>query len=86
METDLLILHGDVFTMAGDGVGYLLDGAVAVRGNKILAVGPSRELQEKYDAKRTIDASNKAVLPGLIDGHLHTAIAILRGLGQDAPT
>jgi 5-methylthioadenosine/S-adenosylhomocysteine deaminase len=86
MEADLLILHGDVFTMAGDGVGYLPDGAVAVRGNKILAIGPSRALENKYDAKRTIDASNKAVLPGLIDGHLHTAIAILRGLGQDAPT
>ena len=28
----------------------------------------------------------KAVLPGLIDGHLHTVIATLRGLGQDAPT
>jgi 5-methylthioadenosine/S-adenosylhomocysteine deaminase len=83
---DLLLTHGDVFTMAGDGVGYIENGAVAIEGNRIVAVGPSPEIQEKYQARRTIDATMKAVLPGLIDAHLHTVIAILRGLGQDAPT
>lgn len=83
---DILIANGDVFTMAGDGVGYVENGAVAIDGNRIVAVGPSPELEAKYQARRTIDASMKAVLPGLIDGHLHTVIAILRGLGQDAPT
>jgi len=83
---DILILHGDVFTMAGKGVGYLQDGAVAVNGGRIVAVGPTSELENEYRAEKTIDATMKAVLPGLIDGHLHTAIAILRGLGQDAPT
>jgi 5-methylthioadenosine/S-adenosylhomocysteine deaminase len=83
---DILLTHADVFTMAGDGVGYLEDGAVAVEGNAIVAVGPTSELEARYAAKRTIDATLKAVLPGLIDGHVHTAIAILRGLGQDAPT
>ncbi len=83
---DLLLTHGDLFSMAGDGVGYIENGAVAIDGNRIVAVGPSSELEAKYQAKRTIDASMKAILPGLIDGHLHTVIAILRGLGQDAPT
>jgi 5-methylthioadenosine/S-adenosylhomocysteine deaminase len=83
---DILLTNGDVFTMAGDGVGYLEKGAVAIDGNRILAVGPSSEIEAKYQARRTIDATMKAVLPGLIDGHLHTVIAILRGLGQDAPT
>ena len=83
---DILIIHGDVFTMEGKGVGYIEDGAVAVDGRKIIAVGPTSELEREYNAHRTIDAKMKAVLPGLIDGHLHTVIAILRGLGQDAPT
>lgn len=83
---DILITHGDVFTMAGEGVGYVEDGAVAIEGNKIVAVGPTAELGRRYKAARSIDATMKAVLPGLIDGHLHTVIAILRGLGQDAPT
>ena len=30
---DLLITHGDVFTMTGQGVGYVEDGAVAIDGN-----------------------------------------------------
>ena len=64
---DLLLTHGDVFTMAGDGVGYIENGAVAIEGNRIVAVGPSPEIQEKYQARRTIDATMKAVLPGLID-------------------
>jgi 5-methylthioadenosine/S-adenosylhomocysteine deaminase len=83
---DLLITHGDVFTMTGDGVGYLSDGAVALDRGRIVAVGPTSELERGYEAERTIDATLKAVLPGLIDGHLHTVIATLRGLGQDAPT
>jgi 5-methylthioadenosine/S-adenosylhomocysteine deaminase len=83
---DILITNGDVFTMAGDGVGYLERGAVAIDDGKILAVGPSAELEGRYPAERTIDATRNAVLPGLIDGHLHTVIAVLRGLGQDAPT
>lgn len=83
---DILITHGDIFTMTGDGVGYVPDGAVAIKGNSIVEVGPTAELQEKYEAGRIIDATMKAVLPGLIDGHLHTVIATLRGLGQDAPT
>jgi 5-methylthioadenosine/S-adenosylhomocysteine deaminase len=83
---DLLLTNGDLFTMAGNGVGYLEQGAVAIDGNRIVDVGPSPELQARYQARRTIDATMKAILPGLIDGHLHTVIAILRGLGQDAPT
>jgi len=84
MLVDLLIVHGDILTMAGEGVGYVADGSVAVNGNEIVAVGPSSDLEKRYEAKRVIDAKNKAVLPGLIDGHLHTVIGILRGLGQDA--
>jgi len=72
--------------MSGSGVGYVENGAVAIDRNKIIAVGSSSELEREFKAEKTIEAKMKAVLPGLIDGHLHTAIAILRGLGQDAPT
>jgi 5-methylthioadenosine/S-adenosylhomocysteine deaminase len=82
---NMLIKNGDVFTMSGDGVGYMEAGAVAIDGNKIVAVGPSSELEREYSAERTVDATDKAVLPGLIDGHVHTCIALTRGLAQDAP-
>lgn len=87
METvDILIEEGDLFTMRGDGVGYVEKGAVAVTGNSITAVGATDELRKTYDAKRVINAEGMAVLPGFIDGHLHTVIALLRGVGQDAPS
>ena len=82
---DMLVKNGDVFTMSGNGVGYVEDGAVAIDGSRIVAVGPSSELEREYSAERTIDAANRAVLPGLIDGHVHTCIALTRGLAQDAP-
>ncbi|MHC4744645.1 MAG: amidohydrolase family protein, partial [Planctomycetota bacterium] len=83
---DILITNGDVFTVTGEGVGYIEEGAVAVDGGTIVAVGPTSELEKEYTAERKIDATMKAVLPGLIDGHLHSVIAITRGLAQDAPT
>ncbi len=83
---DMLIVHGDVFTMTGDGVGYIEDGAVAVDGASIKAVGPTAALEREFTAERMVDARMKAVLPGFIDGHMHTVIALSRGLAQDAPT
>jgi len=78
-----LIAHGHLFTMQGAGVGYVADGAVAVRGTRIVAVGPTAELSARFQADETIDARNCAVLPGLIDAHMHTHLAIVRGVAQD---
>ena len=83
MTVDILIYHGVVITMEGDGCGILNDGAVAVKGNRIEAVGPTADILRQYSAHRSIDAKNKAVLPGFIDAHIHTSIAILRGVSQD---
>lgn len=80
---NLLITHAHLFTMQGPGVGYLADGAVAVRGQRIVAVGPTAELTARYQAEETIDATDCAVLPGLIDAHMHTPLAMARGVAQD---
>jgi imidazolonepropionase-like amidohydrolase len=47
---DTLIAHAHLFTMQGNGVGYVADGAVAVRGERIAAVGPTGELCARYQA------------------------------------
>ena len=80
---DTLIVHGHLFTMQGAGVGYVADGAVAIRGTRIVAVGPTAELSARFQADETIDAGDCAVLPGLIDAHMHTHLAIVRGVAQD---
>jgi 5-methylthioadenosine/S-adenosylhomocysteine deaminase len=80
---DTLIAHAHLFTMQGQGVGYVADGAVAVKGSRIAAVGPITELAARFQAVETIDASHCAVLPGLVDAHMHTRLAIVRGVAQD---
>jgi 5-methylthioadenosine/S-adenosylhomocysteine deaminase len=80
---DMLITRAHLFTLAREGVGYLADGAVAICGDRIAEVGPTRELEDRFQAAETVDAAGCAVLPGLIDAHLHTPWAIARGVAQD---
>ncbi|MCX7668663.1 MAG: amidohydrolase family protein, partial [Anaerolineae bacterium] len=80
---DILVTHGHLFTMQGEGVGYIPDGAVAITGSRIAAVGPTAELVGRFAVGRELDASGCAVLPGLIDAHMHTTWAIARGVAQD---
>ena len=82
-HADTLVVNAHLFTMAGPGVGYVADGAVAVRGSRIVAVGPTSELAARFQAGETLDAGGCAVLPGLIDGHMHTPEAVVRGVAQD---
>ena len=84
-QVDKLIVHAHLFTMAGHSVGYIEDGAVAVRGERITAVAPTPALLANYQApaNQIIDATDHAVLPGLVDAHMHTPWAIARGVAQD---
>jgi 5-methylthioadenosine/S-adenosylhomocysteine deaminase len=80
---DTLLVHAHLFTMAGAGVGYVPDGAVAIRADTIVAVGATADLQAQYAAHEVIDAKGHALLPGLIDAHMHTPYAVVRGVAQD---
>jgi imidazolonepropionase len=52
-------------------LGIIEDGAVLVRNEKILAVGPTKELLAATPHELTLDASGCVVLPGLVDPHTH---------------
>lgn len=81
---DLLINAPHAFTMEGSGLGYIADVSVAIDRGRIIALGPTAELQAEFSAaERTIDARHHVLLPGFIDAHMHTAMALLRGLAQD---
>jgi 5-methylthioadenosine/S-adenosylhomocysteine deaminase len=83
MILDTLITNGIVITMEGNGVGIIDDGAVGFKDNIIKTVGPTSEVLKEYSAHRYINAENKAVMPGLIDAHIHTGIGLMRGVAQD---
>lgn len=81
-QVDTVITHGIVVTM--DSARHLYhDGAVAVRGDSIVAVGPTNDIEARYHAARTIDARDEIVMPGLINGHTHAAMSLFRGLADD---
>ena len=72
---DLLITGGTVITM--DPARRVIEnGAVAIAGNRIVAVGPAAEVPAQ--AARVIDARGHAVLPGLIDGHAHAGHGLVK--------
>jgi len=58
-------------------------GAVAVTEKAIVAVGKSKEIVGKYPEKRRINCNGNVLMPGLIDTHVHTAQAMLRGCADD---
>lgn len=82
-RVDTLVSHAHLYSMQGGGVGYIADGAVAVRDGRIVALGQTAELESQFPADDVVDASHCAVLPGLIDAHMHTTLAIVRGVAQD---
>ena len=83
-EVDILITGGTVITMDPDRR-VLEDGAVAIAGDRIRAVGTSRDILAAFRGKRVIDARRKVVMPGLIDGHGHAGHGLLKSLGTDIP-
>jgi 5-methylthioadenosine/S-adenosylhomocysteine deaminase len=80
---DLVITGGAVITM--DPERRVIDnGAVAITADRIVAVGDAKEIAATYRAASTIDARQKIVMPGLIDGHGHAGHALLKSLGADS--
>ena len=65
----------------------LTDGAVAIEDDRIVAVGKTAEVVRRFHADKDIDASERLVLPGLIDTHVHNTQQLGRGLadGCDIP-
>lgn len=82
-KIDMLVKAPHFFTMAGEGVGYRSGVAMAVDSGKILAIESQVTLAREYIARETIDLAHHAVFPGFIDAHMHTGLAVLRGLAQD---
>ena len=70
---DLIIRNGYVLTMDRERR-ILADGAVAIAGNRIAAVGPSADILAAHRAEHVIDATDKIVMPGIVDGHNTTPI------------
>jgi 5-methylthioadenosine/S-adenosylhomocysteine deaminase len=79
---DLIIAGDYVVTMDGDDT-VVSDGAVAIDDGLIIAIGPAEDIDARYSADGRLDGANRIVMPGLINGHSHAAMTLLRGVADD---
>ena len=77
---DILITHGIVVTM-DPARRVIEDGAVAISGDRVVAVGTTAEVVARHTAPKTIDATAKIVMPGMIDAHAHAGHGFIKTLG-----
>ncbi len=51
------------------------DGSVAIRNGRVIAVGKTEKIKEKFESSEIMDASEKVVMPGFVDPHTHLVFA-----------
>jgi len=81
-SVDLLVLGGTIVTM-NNARDVIEDGGLAVRGGRIVAIGPRAQIESTYTARQRINAAGKLITPGLINGHTHIPMVLFRGLADD---
>jgi 5-methylthioadenosine/S-adenosylhomocysteine deaminase len=84
VSVDLLVRGATIVTM--DSERHVIEnGYLAVRGDEIVSIGqnPAALYPKGLVAKQIIEADGKLILPGLINGHTHIPMVLMRGLVDD---
>lgn len=83
-DIDTLFINATVLTMDEKLTQYD-PGAVAVKGDSIIAVGFETDLKNEYTtrAKEIVDCHEKILMPGLVNAHTHVPMTLIRGLADD---
>ena len=81
-QADVMIANATVVTLnpARD---VLREAAVVIQDGRIVAVESEPERIAAWEAKRTIDGTDRVVFPGLVNTHTHMFQTLLKGLGDD---
>ena len=81
---EMTTIIGNATIVTGNpGRAILYDAALAVQGDRIMAIGSTAEIAAKYPDAETVDASRKAIFPGLINCHTHLLATADRGILED---
>lgn len=59
--------------------------AVAVDGDRIVAVLPISEARDAYAPRERVELGEHVLIPGLINTHTHNPMTLMRGLADDLP-
>src|SRR5262245_52878612 len=79
---DLAIIHGYVVTVDPQRRVFA-DGAIAVQGRAIAAVGTTADVLARFEPRRTLDAAGGVVHPGFVECHTHVTYHLARGAWGD---
>ncbi len=83
-KCDLIIFGSSVITQ-DENRRIIDDGAIAVTGNIISAVGTKAEMSRDWTAAETLDAGKSVLMPGMINSHTHIPMTLMRGVADDLP-
>ena len=79
---DLMIVGGTIVTMDSQRR-VIEDGALLINGDHIVEIGTRTNLVGKYPVRRTINATGKVIIPGLVNTHTHVPMTLFRGISDD---
>ena len=82
IRVDLIVAGDRIVTMNADDA-VLEDAAVAIQAGLIVAIDDASVIDDTYVANERLDGSNRIVMPGLVNGHSHAAMTLLRGVADD---
>ncbi len=79
---DTILCGGMVVTM-NEGFDLIADGAVAIKGADIAAVGTRDEVLARFSSDNLVECGDGMIMPGLVNAHTHVPMTLLRGLADD---
>lgn len=82
-QTVDLIIEGDYVVTMNEKNAVIRDGAVAIQAGEIVAVDSRLAILERFTAGKIISGQDRILMPGLVNGHSHMAMTLLRGLADD---
>ncbi|MBN8482620.1 MAG: TRZ/ATZ family hydrolase, partial [Xanthomonadales bacterium] len=84
LAIDLLIEARWIVPVEPHGV-VLEDHAVAIEGDRIVAVLPTADARTRYAARERVELDEHVLMPGLVNAHVHNPMTLMRGLADDLP-
>lgn len=79
-----LIIEGGIIATVDNQTGIVSkDKVIVIDKTEIVFVGNKMEAMNIYSTNDVIDASDKLVLPGLVNSHTHTPMTLFRGVADD---
>ena len=79
---DLIVKGAHIVTMDAEGT-VIEDGAIAIDEGIILDLGLTADIEANYSAVAVLEGDKRIVMPGLVNGHSHAAMTLLRGVADD---